>query len=157
MPPLFIDLPTSFRVVMLRGVLDLGAATELLRARGVAPSPGLQRLTAVAQRLQRANEEVAGTDLRRVVLDARLAARALAPSTAEDGAAALRQLEDAGVLERRHTRHGAFWVIAAAEQAAEPEPQLRQVVVTGSRTSCARSRRVLTGRCRAVVSGRHSS
>lgn len=122
MPPLFIDLPTSFRAVFLRGALDLEEARAQIGARGLIATPELERVVAVALRLRRAIDETPDPDMRGIVLDARLAARALAPSTVEDASAVLLQLEDAGVLERRHTRHGAFWVVraAAAEEAQPP-------------------------------------
>jgi ATP-dependent DNA helicase RecG len=124
MPPLFIDLPSSFRAVLFRGGLDLDSARMLLAGRGVDATPDHQRLVAVALRLQRAAEETPDPDMRRVVFDARLAARALAPRTVEDGAAALLELENAGVLERRHTRHGPFWIVRAVAAREQP-PRLR--------------------------------
>lgn len=122
MPPLFLDLPARFQAVLLRGALDTEAATQLLTERGVEPIPDAVRLVSVARRLRQMVEETPLSGLNRVTLDARLAARALAPSTVEDAAALLRRLEDAGVFERRHTRHATFWVPTTA--AAEPEEQV---------------------------------
>jgi len=121
MPALFIDQPASFRVILLRGRLDTAAATELLQARGVEPTPDLVRVVSIAQRLERAIDETPISGLNRIGLDASLAARAVAPSTLDDGAAILRRLEDARVLERRHTRHGSSWRLRPVEDAARQD------------------------------------
>ena len=127
MPPLFIDMPASFAVILLRGRLDTASAEELLLAHGAEPTNNLVRVVSVAQRLQKAIDEIPISGLGRVALYASLAARALAPSTLDDGAAVLRQLEDTGVLERRHTRHGSSWVLRrGAERVGEPEQQSRR-------------------------------
>jgi ATP-dependent DNA helicase RecG len=127
MPPLFIDMPARFHVVLLRGALDTEAAAQLLATRGVEARPEYIRVVSVARRLQEAIGEIPVSGLTRVVLDARLAARALAPSSPEDGAAVLLQLEDAGVLERLHIRHGSTWALHRdAVVQAEPEPEPEQ-------------------------------
>jgi hypothetical protein len=79
------------------------------------------RVVSIAQRLERAIDETPISGLNRIGLDASLAARAVAPSTLDDGAAILRRLEDARVLERRHTRHGSSWRLRPVEDAARQD------------------------------------
>lgn len=123
MPPLFNDLPLSFYVFLLRGALDRGAAAAFIEESSLDPDEAMIRLVAAAKRLDSAHSEVAGSPLGQIGLDARLAARLLAPTTREDGAAALRRLEDAEVLVRRRGWHGPVWIISpnAGEAAAESE------------------------------------
>lgn len=112
MPALFIDRPDTFQVVLLRGSLTTTAADELLGKRSDRRQfDALRRLITVAVALEEANERFPG--LPSLALDARLAARALAPSTPEDAAALLRQLEDEKILERRLTRHVPSWRLRA--------------------------------------------
>jgi ATP-dependent DNA helicase RecG len=115
MPPLFIDQPARFQVVLFRGAIPLDTAAALLEARGAATSDKHLRLVAVVERLRQAKDETPISGLDRIAFDARLAARVLAATTVEDATAQLLELEASGVLERRHTRHGASWAL-------RPEP-----------------------------------
>lgn len=121
--PLFVDLPSRFQVYLLRHPLDVDAARARLEAAGVEPTPEYVRVVAVAARLEEVRLEAAASPLRWTVLDARLAARALAPSTVEDAAAIVRALEDAGVLERRHLRHIPTWNLAPPATTPAPTPE----------------------------------
>jgi ATP-dependent DNA helicase RecG len=121
MPPLFVDLPSRFQVYLLRHPLDADADRVRLKAAGVEPRADYIRVVAVAERLEDVRLEAGASPLRWTVLDARLAARALAPSTVEDAAATVRALEDAWVLERRHLRHIPTWNLTA-QPAGAPEP-----------------------------------
>jgi hypothetical protein len=47
MPPLFVDLPTSFRAVFLRGAVDLEEACAQIEARGLEPTLELKRVVGV--------------------------------------------------------------------------------------------------------------
>lgn len=113
MPALFIDLPTRFQVVLLRGTLELDAARALLSEHAVTLDGRAVRLVAVAQRLERAVADTPVSGLSRVAFDSRLAARALAPSTVDDAANLLISLEREGVFVRRRARHGNTWALAS--------------------------------------------
>jgi ATP-dependent DNA helicase RecG len=121
MPPLFIDMPTTFQAVFLRARPSLRTARETIEARGVTPTEEQIRLVGVAQGLETERATSPGLPLTGLVLDARLAARALAPYRTEDAARVIGQLEDARVLVRRSVRHTPFWVLNTQRgQAAEP-------------------------------------
>lgn len=124
MPALFVDLPSRFQVSLLRSALDETQARKRLRDAELPEREEYIRVFSVAERLEQARSQSAGSPLRWMVMDARLAARALAPSTVEDAAAALRSLEDAGVLKRSHLRHTPSWFLsdAAAPSASGTAP-----------------------------------
>jgi len=127
-PVLFVDQPSTFQAVMLRGAVDVDDAEQRLRGAGLAGTPNQARLVAVLSRLDEVRPNITATGLGAVVFDARLAARALAPMSVEDAAAELRVLEDGGALRRTHTRKMPVWVLAekmtaiAATQKPSPEP-----------------------------------
>jgi ATP-dependent DNA helicase RecG len=125
MPALFLDLPDSFQVVLLRGALALDKAEQALQSRSVPLDPPLLRLVAVAYALDDAVSQLPSVPMARLALDARLAARALAPSTAEDAATLLRRLEDARVLERRASRHTPSWTVAPSILEGQGTPVTR--------------------------------
>jgi ATP-dependent DNA helicase RecG len=115
MPALFVDLPSRFQVSLLRGTLDDTGARERLLGAGLPESDDYVRVLSVAERLERIRSESAGSPLRWMVMDARLAARALAPSAIEDAAVVLRTLEDKGIFRRSHLRHTPSWFLVDAQ------------------------------------------
>jgi ATP-dependent DNA helicase RecG len=126
MPPLFVDLPASFQVVMLREQLDIAAALGTLRGTPLAGDASAYRLLAGARRLDHARQHVVASPLARVDLDARLAARILAPAAPEDAAALLRDLERIGALARRHSRQRTTWVARSAITGEQPSTTRRE-------------------------------
>jgi len=134
MPALFVDLPSRFQVSLLRGPLDETGARQRLRDAGLPESDDYVRVLSVAERLEQVRARSAGSELQWIVMDARLAARALAPSTVEDGAAVLRALEDKGILKRSHLRHSPSWfLVSAAVPAAAGAPPAPVRIAKGKR------------------------
>jgi ATP-dependent DNA helicase RecG len=126
MPALFLDLPDMFQVVLLRGSLPTDRATEALELRNVSPVGDALRVASVAFALEESVEALPTVPLARLALDARLGARALAPSTAEDAASVLRRLEDARVLQRRASRHTPSWVVSDVVRAVPADAKSKQ-------------------------------
>jgi ATP-dependent DNA helicase RecG len=111
MPALFVDLPVTFQAYLLRGSLDTPSAARLLADVRMSSDRAALRIVSAGLRLEQAREEAPGSPLRRTVLDARLAARLLAPSSVEDAATVLTRLEDAQVLVRRASRRESSWIV----------------------------------------------
>jgi ATP-dependent DNA helicase RecG len=111
MPPIFVDQPAAFQVYLMRGALDRGAGQARLANSRFAVDDDAFRLVAAASRLREGLDDSPGSPLARQALDARFAARLLAPSSVADATALLRGLEDAGALHRRRTRRETAWVL----------------------------------------------
>lgn len=129
MPVLFIDRPTTFQAILLRGTLDPAPALAALSAASANTTKANLRLLSVLHALDHTRENVASSvsGLNSITFDARFAARALAPTTPEDAAAELRALEDRGLIRRTRTRLFPAWVPVEAPQptlptADEPSP-----------------------------------
>ncbi|MFN8075596.1 MAG: putative DNA binding domain-containing protein [Kineosporiaceae bacterium] len=123
-PALFLDRAASFQATLLRGPLPTAGAHNLLSSTRASVSEDGRRLVALALRLRRLRESIAGSALPATILDAHLAARALAPSTVEDAAVELRALEDAGVLRRSRIRRYPAWELVSGESEV-PQPRSR--------------------------------
>lgn len=127
LPALFVDGPTTFQVFMLRGVLDEGAAEQVLDTVGLDPSDAdLRRVLAAAQRVHEARSHEAGTPLARAPFDARFVARLLSPTDVADAAAILRTLEEAGALTRRRTRRDVTWIPSPTSEREQPRTRARR-------------------------------
>jgi ATP-dependent DNA helicase RecG len=127
MPPLFVDLPTLFQVILVRRALDTAPAMASLARVGLDPTPAAIRVLSVAHQLDLVRDESMGPGLAPIVLDARFVARTLAPCAVEDAAAVLLDLEAAGLLRRTgaHPRPG--WALSAsAPSAKQVAPSAKQ-------------------------------
>lgn len=116
MPALFVDRPDSFQVLLVRGVIDTAPARDRLTDLALAHRDESIRLLAVATRLGDLRETFPG--LARIVFDAALAARALAPCSIEVASARLAELEQAGLLRRLSARRRPVWSSVAGPASA---------------------------------------
>jgi hypothetical protein len=122
-PPLFLDRVVEFEVLMMRGTLDLAAATAWLPDTADAID---RRLIAWALETQRLGDD--SRELHEAaLLTAVMAARLMAPSSVEDGVARLMRLEERGFLARQRKGRRIHWV------ATRPAEVNRETVRTPKR------------------------
>lgn len=97
-PPLFLDRPDQFEVVLLRGRLPDDVARAIFRDRGFDPTETQVRLLAWALRFEALQEEVEPVRQRPGALDLHFAQRLCVPDPIDAVAAELKELQEARIL-----------------------------------------------------------
>lgn len=120
LPPLFVDLPASFQVIMPRRSLDTRGAVARLTAQSIEATPERVRVLASIARIGELRAIATVSGIGRLGFDARLCARVLAPASLEDAAGVLRELERAGLIVRSHLGGTPSWTLAPTPAAAAP-------------------------------------
>jgi ATP-dependent DNA helicase RecG len=111
MPAIFVESTASFKVILLRGVLDIAKAKELLQRAKAPVTEEYVRLVSVAQKLEDIKNIVIDRRIDAVAFDAQLAARSLSSCSLPAATIIMGELEKHGVLRRIDIGAFTTWVL----------------------------------------------
>ena len=111
MPALFVEGTATFKVILLRGVLDTAKAEEAILRAGAPIKEEYVRLVSVAQRLEDIKNTVIDRKIDAVAFDAQLAARSLSSCSLSAATIIMGELEKLGVLRRIDIGTFTTWVL----------------------------------------------